>query len=444
MGQKVPQSMPHQGDLSRRARWAGGQPIANLLMAKTLAHPELVSLAAGFVDHQTLPVEPTRQALDAIWSDPEQARAGLQYGTTIGYPPLREAVLERMLKADGRSRRELNVSLEQVVITAGSNQLLFLLSDTLLDPGDVVICGAPSYFVYLGTLGNLGARAIGVEIDQYGLIPEAIEDELARLEAAGELGRVKAIYVTTYYDNPSGVTLSSERRAALVEIARRWSRQSKIYVIEDAAYRELRYYGQDTASLRAFDPQGDTVIHAGTFSKSFSPGIRVGWGILPPKLLDPLLAQKGNLDFGSPNFNQHLMARVLQMGLFDPHLERLRDGYRQKIDATLDAADQLLAPIGGIEWVRPTGGLYVWLRLPEEIDTGLSGPLFNRAVGEGVLYVPGEYCYSKDAFPSAGHRTCPPDGRPRKNMIRLSFGIQSCRSIRRGIEALARAIRQVS
>ena len=431
MGQKVSKSVPHLGALSRRARWAGGEPIANLLMAKTLAQPELVSLAAGFVDQQTLPAEPTRLALEEIWSDPEQVRAGLQYGTTAGYAPLREAVLRRMLEADGCNRQELNVSAEEVVITAGSNQLLFLVSDTLLDPGDIVICGAPSYFVYLGTLENLGAQAIGVEIDQHGLIPEVIEEELRRLEAAGELGRVKAIYVTTYSDNPSGVTLPAERRAALVEIAQRWSRQGKIYVIEDAAYRELRYYGEDIASLRSFDAEGETVIHAGTFSKSFSPGIRVGWGILPSRLVGPVLAQKGNLDFGSPNFNQHLMARVLEMDLFGPHAGRLRDSYREKLDATLSATRELLTPIEGIEWVCPTGGLYVWLRLPDAIDTGLSGPLFDRAVEEGVLYVPGEYCYPKD-------------GRsPRKNMIRLSFGIQSCQSIRRGIEALARAIHQV-
>jgi 2-aminoadipate transaminase len=424
---------PCQGNLSRRAQWAGGEPIANLLMAKTLAYPELVSLAAGFVDHQTLPVEPAGKALDAIWSDRELARSALQYGTTIGYPPLREAVLARMLQADGCTDSRTAPSIDRVVITAGSNQLLFLVADTLLDPGEVVLCGAPSYFVFLGTLGNLGVRAAGVEIDQHGLIPDAIEEELSRRQAAGELARVKAIYVTTYYDNPSGVTVPAERRVALVEIARRWSRKAgrKIYLIEDAAYRELRYYGEDARSLYSFDDDGDTVIHAGTFSKSFSPGIRVGWGILPPELVRPVLAEKGNLDFGSPNFNQVLMTAVLLGGLFDAHLVGLRDGYRRKIDALLSAADEFLAPIGGIEWVRPSGGLYVWLRLPEHIDSGLDGPLFDRAVAEGVLYVPGEYCYPHDGQP------------PRKNMLRLSFGIPSCESIRRGIEALGRAIRQV-
>lgn len=421
--------MSEKEGFSRRAQWAGGEPLATRIMAKTLAQPELVSLAAGFVDSQTLPIEVTRQALDAVWADPEMVRIALQYGTTIGHAPLREAILQRLLEADGQTAAETGLAIDRVVITAGSNQLLYLVGDTLLNPGDIAICGAPSYFVYLGTLTNLGARAVGVPIDQEGLIPEAVDEQLARLDAAGELDRVKLIYVTTYYDNPSGVTVPAERRAALLEIAQRWSRHRKIYLVEDAAYRELRYYGDDTPSLRSFDSTGEWVVYAGTFSKSFSPGVRVGWGILPSDLLAPVLAAKGNLDFGSPNFNQVLMATVLELGLFDEHVERLRESYRRKIDATLEAAERELRPIGGVEWVRPTGGLYVWLRLPEGLDAGLAGPLFDRAVDEGVLYVPGEYCYPSDGTVRA------------RNMIRLSFGIQSCESIQRGMAALARAIR---
>jgi 2-aminoadipate transaminase len=402
-----------------------------MLMAKTLGQPHLISLAAGFVDHELLPLEATRQALESIWSQPPLARAAMQYGTTIGHPPLREAVLDRMLRADGRSAAELHASVENVVITAGSNQLLFLLGDILCDPGDIVICPSPSYYVFLGTLANLGVHAAGIETDQWGAIPEAVADELARRNAAGELGRVKAVYVTTYYDNPSGATVPVERRAALVEVVRRWSRKHKIYLIEDAAYRELRYVGEDAPSLRAFDSAGDTVIHAGSFSKSFSPGIRVGWGILPPGLRDAVLAEKGNVDFGSPHFNQVLMATVLEEGFFEPQLVRLRAGYREKIEAGLGAANEFLRPIGGIEWARPEGGLYIWLRLPENVDTGLDGPLFPRALAEGVLYVPGEYCY-------------PADGRPRpRNMLRLSFGAVTCEDLGLGVRALASAIRQV-
>ena len=245
-------------------------------------------------------------------------------------------------------------------------------------------------------------RAIGIETDQHGPIPEAVEEELGRRHAAGELNRVKAIYIVDYYDNPCSVTMPTARRAALVEIVKRWSRKQRIYLIEDAAYRELRYAGDDVPSLRSFDPEGDTVLYAGTFSKSFSPGVRVGWGVLPDGLTEAVLAKKGNIDFGSPHLNQVLMATVMQMGLFDGHVERLRREYRRKVDAIARASEGFLGPIEGVQWVRPSGGLYLWLCLPEGIDAGFSGPLFDRAVAEGVLYVPGKYCY-------------PDEGRPRPN-----------------------------
>ena len=415
--------------LSQRAAWAGGQPIS-YLMHRALAHPELISLAAGFVDPHTLPEAATRQALDIIFSSPERARAALQYGTTIGYPPLRDAVFARQLEADGMLSAETQQSADQVIITTGSNQLLHLVGETLLDPGDIVLCAAPSYFVFLGTLANLGARSIGVATDADGIVPEALEAELSRLESAGELGRVKAIYCTSYFDNPSSTSVSLARRPQLVEIAKRWSRAGRIYLIEDAAYRELHYTCDDMPSLRAYDEDGQTVIVAGTFSKSFSPGIRVGWGILPNDLVQPLCEQKGNVDFGSPNMAQHLMHTVLDEGLFDANVKQLRKSYQTKMDAMLEAADAHLAPLRGVEWIRPAGGLYVWLTLSESIDTGTSGPLFDRATEAGVLYVPGEYC-----FPGEG---------PRKtNTIRLSFGAETVENIRQGTEALGRAIGQI-
>jgi 2-aminoadipate transaminase len=411
---------------SQRSQWAGGQPISQL-MAQALAHPELISLAAGFVDQATLPHEATRAAADAILSDPIAARAALQYGTTPGYAPLREQILSQLREADGDPASEAGLSVDQIVMTAGSNQLLHLVAETLCNPGDIVLCAAPSYFVFLGTLANLGVRSHGVAADEQGMSPEALDEELARLERTGQLSRVKAIYCTSYFDNPSSVSLSAARRPEIVETAKRWSRQQHIYVIEDAAYRELRYVGDDMPSLRAFDESGETVILAGTFSKSFSPGIRVGWGVLPDSLVDPVCAQKGNFDFGSPNFAQHLMHRVLDANLFAPHVATLRDNYRSKLRAMLDAADEFLGPLDGVTWIRPEGGLYVWLTLPEPIDTSTDGPLFEQALEAGVLYVPGEYC-----FPSEGER--------KQNTIRLSFGVQSEQNIRLGMQALGEAI----
>jgi 2-aminoadipate transaminase len=315
------------------------------------------------------------------------------------------------------------------VVTAGSNQLLHLVSDSLCDPGDIVLCAAPTYLVYLGTLQNSGARAIGVACDAEGIVPEALEERLRQLQAAGLLPRVKAIYGVSYFDNPRGVTMSAARRGEIVELARRWSVHGTLYVIEDAAYRQLRYGCADVPSMHRFDEGGEQIVLAGTFSKNYSPGIRVGWGILPSRLVAPVCNQKGNIDFGSPNFSQHLMAEVLQRGLFQLHVARIRAAYRQKRDALVEAARRLLAPLREVRWIEPEGGLYVWLELPESIDTGPSGNLLDRALAEGVLYVPGEYCY-------------PGEGEPmRRSTMRLSFGVQSCEKIQLGIEALARAIR---
>jgi 2-aminoadipate transaminase len=414
--------------LSKRAQLAGGQPISRL-MHMALANPGLISLAAGFVDQATLPVDATRQAVERVLAEPSYARGALQYGATAGDARLRELVLERFCQADGRTLTQSGLSIDQVLLTAGSNQLLHLIAEALLDPGDIVLCAAPSYFVFLGVLGNLGARAIGVASDQNGLIPGALEEQLRRLERQGELGRVKAIYVTSYFDNPTSITLSAERRPQLVEIAERWSRKSRIYVIDDAAYRELRYSGPDLPSLRSFDQAGNTVIVAETFSKSFSPGVRVGWGILPPDLIGPVSDLKGNIDFGSPHFAQRVMTAVIELGLFEPHVAALRQNYCVKLAAMLAAADEFLADVPGVSWQRPTGGLYVWLRLPEGIDAGPHGTLFDAALAEGVLYVPGEYC-----FPAEGQTI-------ESNTIRLSFGVQSAAQIRQGVEALSRAIR---
>jgi 2-aminoadipate transaminase len=419
--------MPSRKGLSRRAKLAGGQPIS-ALMHRALANPDLISLAAGFVDQETLPVDIAAEAIEAVLSDPIAARAALQYGTMPGHLPLRQAIVDRHCAADGQSATEAKLSVDQVLITAGSNQMLHLVLETLCDPQDIILCPAPTYFVLLGLLKNLDIHTVGIASDEDGMIPASLDEELTRQEAAGQLSRVKAIYVCSYFDNPSTTTLPAERRGEIVALAKKWSGEVRIHVIEDAAYRELRYAGDDIPSMRSFDEEGDTVITAGTFSKSFSPGMRIGWGILPSQLVEPIGNQKGNIDFGAPNFSQHVIAKVIQRGQYDTHVERLQANYRTKLQTTLDGADEYLAKIPGAHWHHPTGGLYVWLRLPEEIETGPSGMLVDRSLEEGMLYVPGEYFY-----PDEGVGV-------RKNTIRLSFGVQTHDKIPEGIAALARAI----
>jgi len=421
-----------QPSLSARALRAADAPIS-ALMRQALEQPGLISLAAGFVDPTSLPTEAARTAAVSLLSDPEVARVALQYGSTPGNTPLRRQVLERVLRADVADAHTPRESLidppteEQVVLTAGSNQLLALLADALLDPGDCVLCDAPTYFVFTGLIESVGGHCVGVPSDENGMLMPALEAELERQAATGTLGRVKAIYVMSYFDNPRGVSLAAERRAQLVAIAERYSRSHRIYVIEDAAYRELRFSGADEASVRAYDTHGETVVYAGTFSKSFAPGVRVGFGILPKTLAPAVLSLKGNLDFGSPHLSQCLVSRALELGLLEPQAQLLREIYASKAAAMLAALDEHVAPLGGCSYQRPNGGLYVWLNLPEYVDTSSRGRLLLRARELGVLYVPGEYCY-----PARSERP--------SSSMRLSFGVQSEERIAEGIAKLAKAI----
>lgn len=414
---------------SQRAIQAHGQPVSEL-MAQALANPDLISLAAGFVDQQTLPVEPVRTAIETILKNEVTACQALQYGTTAGDEPLRQAILAMTLEADGMADDSRAPTVGQVVLTAGSNQLLHLVAETLLDPGDIVICASPSYFVFLGILGYLGVRAVGVDVDAEGMLPGRLEQTLEQLERQGDRDRIKVVYLVPYSDNPAGITMSAKRGEEILEIVCRWSGDQRIHLIADEAYRSLQYEGENVPSIRSLDHDGQTVIVAGTFSKSFSPGMRVGWGILPAEMVDPLLDQKGNIDFGSPFFNQRVMREVVSSALYGDHIEKIRAAYQEKRDTLLAAASDHLAMIKGVKWQPPTGGLYVWLELPGEVNTGPGGTLMAAAINAGVLYVPGEYC-----FPSEGEGV-------RYNYIRLSYGVQAVERIEQGIEALARAIQK--
>ena len=283
-------------------------------MQTALENPEIVSLAAGFVDQQTLPVEIAREAAAELLDDPIAGRRALQYGTTIGDHALRDRLVTRLEREDGRPQGSYKEVVPRTVVTTGSAQLIYLIGEALLDPGDIVLVESPTYFVFLGPLETRGARAIGIPIDEGGMRLDALEATLGRLEAEGQLDRVKLIYTIPEHANPTGISLAADRRGPLVELARRWSKDHRILVLEDAAYRGLSFGAAEPPSVWSHDREGDTVIMARTFSKTFSPGLKVGYGVLPEGLIDPILYLKGNHDFGSANFNQRLLERVLGDG----------------------------------------------------------------------------------------------------------------------------------
>jgi 2-aminoadipate transaminase len=238
------------------------------------------------------------------------------------------------------------------------------------------------------------------------------------------------LYLVDYHQNPTGITLSARRRGELLEIARRYSRGHRILVVEDAAYRELTFEGSPPASIRSLDGAAKDVALLQTFSKPLAPGLKTGYALLPRDLVAPAVHLKGNLDFGSANFCQHLLLRLLDSGAYQEHLAGLTARYRRKRDAMLAALEAELGSMAETHWTHPTGGLYIWLTLSEALDTGRDGALFDAAVAEGVLYVPGEYCYGPDPT-----RTAP------RNAMRLSYGVADEQRIAGGVAALARAIR---
>jgi len=257
---------------------------------------------------------------------------------------------------------------------------------------------------------------------------DAVEELLIRLEESGELHRLRLVYVCDYYQNPSGLTLSLPRRQQLLELVKRFSHKHRILILEDAAYRELRYEGPDLPSIKSFDSDNQYVILALTFSKPCAPGLKTGYGFLPRELVHPFLLLKGSHDFGSCNLTQHLLHQLLETGAYDRHVATLCRIYRAKRDTLLDALQREFRDWPAVHWTHPLGGLYVWLTFPHGVETGPDSPLMKSALREGVLYVPGQFCYGDASSSHYSHRDA-----------RLSFGLVTQEKIAEGIRRLARA-----
>ena len=417
--------------LSDRAARTIDQPIGFLITA-ALANPNLISLAAGLVDFETLPTRETKQLIQELLSDDEVGRARLNYGPSLGLTALRQELIKHLAKLDGQTVEQFGIGPEQVVVSNGSQQVLALLTEVLVTPGDIVITAWPSYFVYSGVLVTAGAQVRCVDTDDNGMIPEQLEKVLREIEAAGQLDRVKIVYVVSYHDNPTSLTLSEDRRPKLLDIVKRFSKRQRILLMEDAAYRELTFEGQPPRSIRYYDPKLEHVALLQTFSKPFAPGFKVGYGILPMELVDKVGLIKDNFDFGTANLNQHTVLRAMTSGLYDRHVVMLQKRYHAKAKAMLEALQKHLGDYakGDLHWTHPRGGLYVWLTLPSDYDTARDSPFFKKCVHEGVLYVPGAYCYGPD-----------PTRKAPKNTLRLSFGTVALEKISEGIRRLATAIR---
>jgi len=409
----------HFSALARRST----EPPISWLMKLALDRTDLISLAAGFTDNETLPVEEVRQIMRDLFQRSGAARAALQYGTSVGLPQLRQEILRRWLKQDQITEPGSPITSSDVIVTNGSQQLLYLVTEVLCDPGDVVLVEDPTYFVYLGIIEAMGIRAAG-----FGSV-SSLKSKLESLKRGRLLPRLKLLYLVTYFQNPTGHTWSLDAKRETVDMVKHYERAAghRIYIVEDAAYRDLRFEGRDTPSFKTLDPRNERVAYTNTLTKPFATGIKIGYGILPPALMRAVLHSKGNHDFGSSNFLQTVLARALADGLYERHLPQIAAAYRRKRDVM--AAQLRTSFSTSARHEKPPGGLYVWLELDPRVKTGLKSRLFPRALDAGVLYVPGELCYCSD--PS---RAIP------QNCIRLSFGGPTIQQIQKGVRLLAGAL----
>ena len=414
-------------ELGRRTE----EPPISWLMATALARPHLISLAAGFTDNESLPVKEVRALLRELLASPHTGQAALQYGTTAGDATLRRLTARHLHALDGSPASQRPYSPDRMIITNGSQQMLYMVTEALCDPGDIVLVEDPSYFVYLGILQSHGVRARGLRMEQDGLDLARLEEVLKALKRSGHLRRLKMLYLVSYYQNPTGRTTSFAKKAGALKLLRQFEQAAghPLYLLEDAAYRELRFGGEDVKSALVLKGSSERVIYAGTYSKPFATGTRVGFGLLPEPTLTTVLRIKGNHDFGSSNLLQQLLARALASGLYQKHLIALRERYARKAHLMKTAIQEHFP--AEVEWWEPAGGLYFWARLPQSLTSGAASKVFKRALANNVLYVPGELCYADD--PS----------RPKPNHeMRISFGGAREANIGKGIARLGAVFRE--
>jgi 2-aminoadipate transaminase len=414
--------------LSALGRRTGPPPIS-WLMRLTLERPRVLSLAAGFTDSDSLPVTEARELLEGLLRRPRTGRACLQYGTTLGDDRLRQLTAQRLQQLDGARAGEERYSPARLIITGGSQQLLYMVTEALCDPGDIVLVEDPTYFVFLGMMQSHGLQGRGLRMDAEGLQLGHLDQTLASLKRRGQLGRVKLLYLVSYYQNPTGACTSLARKAGALELLRHYERAAghPIFLLEDAAYRELGFAGDRIESALSAGRRAERVIYMGTYSKPFATGVRVGFGVLPEPVFTAVERIKGNHDFGTSNLLQQLLARALETGLYENHLSVLRARYARKA-AVMSAAMRRHFP-EEVRWQDPRGGLYIWARVSRQIKTGTQSRCFQSALKREVLYVPGGLCYAEDPTrPKPDHE------------LRLSFGGAGLAAIREGIARLGQTL----
>lgn len=391
---------------SRYAARTRGMSASEIRALFSVANrPEIVSLAGGSPFTAALDYTAVGDVTAAVIRD--HGAMALQYGGGQGLDALRERLVE-VMAVEG-----IRTSPEDLVVTTGGQQGLDLVAKLFCDPGDVVLAEGPSYVGALGAFSSYEAEVVHVPMDDEGVLPEALAATLERLAAQGR--RAKFFYTVPNHQNPAGVSLSAARRHRVLELVE----QHDLLVVEDNPYGLLDFKGELRTPLRTLAP--DRVLYVGTLSKIFSPGIRVGWVAAPAPIREKLILLKEAADLCQSNLTQYVAERWLATQPWMQQVEEYREVYRERCDALLSELANELPP--SCTWTQPTGGFFVWLRLPKGLD---SGEMLPKAISARVAYVPG-----RGFFADGGGG----------DHLRLSFSFPPPDRIREGVRRLATVLR---
>ena len=389
-------------NLARRADKMNPSVIREIL--KVTEKPGIISFAGGLPSPQTFPIDAMREASERVLRD--DGKAALQYAASEGYAPLREWVAQDLLK------QGMKVSPDQVLITTGSQQGLDLVAKILIDAGSRILVETPTYLGALQAFTPMEPVAVSVNSDDHGVDPADLRDKVGT-----GADKVRFVYLLPNFQNPTGRTMTEERRAAVAQVAI----ESGLPIIEDNPYGDLWFDAPPAPSLSSRHPEGS--VYLGSFSKILAPGLRLGYLVAPKGLYPKLLQAKQAADLHTPSFNQRVVAEVLKDGFIDRHVPTIRALYKQQCEAMLAALDREMAGLG-LSWNRPVGGMFLWVQLPQGLQ---AITLLDKAVEKGVAFVPGSAFYA---------------GAANENTLRLSFVTATVDQINTGMAALAAAIRE--
>ena len=392
-------------------RGASLKPSAIREIFKYSGDPSFISFAGGYPDPDVFPVEQLKEV--SIEALDKYAGKALQYSATEGVPELRRYLVKFMEEEENVK----GLGEENIIITTASQQSLFLVGLVLIDPGDVIMVEAPTYLGALSAFDPFEPEYVSVPTDDDGIIPEKLEEMVIDLKKKGK--KVKFLYVIPTFQNPAGYTLSLERRKRLVEIAE----EQDFLIVEDDPYSYLVYEGERPPCVKSFD-KSDHVVYLSTFSKTFVPGFRLGWIVAHKDIVRRIAIAKQAADLCTGAYMQYITYLYMQKGHFMKHIETMREIYKVKHAAMLEALDKYMSDIPGVYWSKPKGGFFVWLVLPETVDCD---QLFDKAIEHKVVYVRGSAFFA--------------DGQG-KNTARLNFSQPKVEDIDKGIKILADVIKE--